>query len=230
MALTKQQKMDMIYDVELRLAKEELAEQHVKNMKAIEASEKPLRTLKGILDKDTSPVAELEHATMFAGQALSEYQRDEWHDLSERHFEELKAISVNIDAHDLVEKQQAELKQLLARHGHDRGRVEQSVNPFEEEQAILLSYQNMPDQKTMAQMEQQDVNHLNSEERELMEQSEEAAKTPFEKSGLDSKTKWEFIGLETLAMREASNRDSNIQEHYENALVMYNEKGLGVGL
>ena len=40
MALTKQQKWDMIYDVELRLAKEELAEQYVKNLNAIENSDK----------------------------------------------------------------------------------------------------------------------------------------------------------------------------------------------
>jgi len=227
MALTKQQKMDMIYDVELRLAKEELAEQHVKNMKAVEASEKPLRTLKGILDKDTPPTAELEQAAMVAGQALSEYQRDEWHDLSERYFEELKAVNINTDAHDLVEKQQAELKQLLARHSHDRGRVEESSIALEEEQAILLSYQNTPDEKAMAQMKQ-NINHLSSEEKELLEQSEEAAKTPFEKSGLDSKTKWEFIGLETLAMREAAVKDFNIQKDFENAQSMSNDHDMGM--
>ena len=44
MALTKQQKWDMIHDVELRLAKEELAERHIKNVKAIENSDKPLHT------------------------------------------------------------------------------------------------------------------------------------------------------------------------------------------
>lgn len=228
MALTKQQKMDMIYDVELRLAKEELAEQHLRNIKAIEDSEKPLRTLKNIMGHDTPPVVEVEKMHVVAGQALSEHQRDEWHDLSERHFEELKAISVNVDAHDLVEKQQAELKQLLTHHSHDRGRVEQSETPLEEEQAILMSYQNTPDQKSMAQMKQQDANHLSSEERELMEQSEEATKTPFEKSGLDSKTKWEFIGLQTLAMREAGNRGSNIQKDFENAKGMSNDHDMGM--
>ena len=226
MALTKQQKMDMIYDVELRLAKEELAEQHLRNIKEIEDSEKPLRALKSIIGQDMPPAVEVETIHVVAGQALSEYQRDEWHDLSERHFEELKAISVNIDAHDLVEKQQAELKQLLARHGHDRGRVEHSETPLEEEQAILLSYQNTPNPESMARMKQ-DIN-LTSEEKELMEQSEEATKTPFEKSGLDSKTKWEFIGLETLAMREAGNKGFNIQKDFENAKAMSNDHDMGM--
>ena len=49
MTLTKQQKLDMIYDVELRLAKEELAEQYVKNMNALENSDKPLCTLQEIV-------------------------------------------------------------------------------------------------------------------------------------------------------------------------------------
>ena len=53
MTLTKQQKMDMIFDVELRLAKEELAEQYVKNLKTIENSKKPLRTLGDIVKKNT---------------------------------------------------------------------------------------------------------------------------------------------------------------------------------
>jgi hypothetical protein len=227
MALTKQQKMDMIYDVELRLAKEELAEQHLRNIKALEDSEKPLRTLKNIIGQDTPPVMEIEKMHVVAGQALSEYQRDEWQDLSERHFEELEAISVNVDARDLVEKQQTELKQLLARHGHDRGRVEQSEIPLEEEQAIVLSYQNTPDAESMARMKQ-NITHLTSEEKELMEQSEEATKTPFEKSGLDSKSKWEFIGLETLAMREAGNNGSNIQKDFENAQTMSNDHDMGM--
>ena len=59
MTLTKQQKLDMIRDVELRIAKEELAEMYVKNMKAIENSDQPLRTLKGIIN-DQPLIAEEE--------------------------------------------------------------------------------------------------------------------------------------------------------------------------
>ena len=226
MALTKQQKMDMIYDVELRLAKEELAEQHLRNIKAIEESEKPMRTLKGIFG-DTPPVVEVEQVNIIAGQALSEYQRDEWHSLSERHFEELKAISINVDAHELVEQQQEELKQLLARHGHDRSRVEQSETPLEEEQAIILSYQNTPDAESLARMKQ-NANHLTSEEKELLEQSEEAVKTRSEKPGLDSKTQWEFIGFESLVMRNADKKDFNIQKDFENARAMSNDHDMGM--
>ena len=59
MTLTKQQKLDMIRDVELRIAKEELVEMHVINMKAIENSDQPLRTLKGIIN-DQPLIAEEE--------------------------------------------------------------------------------------------------------------------------------------------------------------------------
>ncbi len=123
MALTKQQKMDMIYDVELRLAKEELAEQYVRNIKAIEDSDKPLRMLKSIIDKDTPPVVEVETMHVVAGQALSEYQRDEWHNLNERHFEELKLLNADADLQDFAEQNKAELNELLEHHGRDRERV-----------------------------------------------------------------------------------------------------------
>lgn len=227
MALTKQQKMDMIYDVELRLAKEELAEQHLRNIKAIEDSDKPLRTLKSIVGQDTPPVVEVETMHVVAGQALSEYQRDEWHSLNEQHFEELKLLSADANLQSFAEKNKAELDELLTRHGNDRDRVEQSEHPLEEEQAILLSYQNTPDAESLARMKQ-NINHLTSEEKELLEQSEEAVRTRSEKPGLDSKTQWEFIGLETLAMREAGSRDFNIQKDFENAKAMSNDLDMGM--
>ena len=227
MALTKQQKWDMIYDVELRLAKEELAEQYVKNLNAIENSKKPLRTLKDIIQKDAPPVVDIEQEKIIAGQALSEYQRDEWHNLNEQHFEELKAISLNVDSQELVSEQQEELKQLLARHGRDRDRVEKSENPLEEEQAVLHSYENLPDPELMVRLRQK-MSHLTSEEKELMEQSEIAAKTPFKKDGLDSKTQWEFIGFESLVMQGAEKRDFNIQKDFENAQTMSNDHDMGM--
>ena len=54
----------------------------------------------------------------------------------------------------------------------------------------------------------QESYHQTSEDKELLEQSEEAVKTPFKKSGMDSKTQWEFIGLESLAMRESVPRET----------------------
>ncbi len=224
MALTKQQKMDMIRDVELRLAKEELAEQYVKNLDAIENSKKPLRTLQGIVQKEASPVVDIEKEQIIAGQALSDYQRDEWHNLSEHHFEELKAISLNVDSQKLVSEQQEELGQLLARHGRDRDRVEQSETPLEEEQAVLHAYENLPDPELLAGLRQK-MSHLTSEEKELMEQSEEAVKTPSEKPGLDSKTQWQFIGFESLVRENAGKRDLNIQKDFENAQAMSNDHG-----
>ena len=227
MALTKQQKMDMIYDVELRLAKEELAEQYVKNLHAIENSKKPLRTLKDIVQKDTPVKVDTEQEKAIAGQALSDYQRDEWHNLSEHHFEELKAINLNVDSQKLVSEQQEELKQLLARHGRDRDRVEKSETPLEEEQAVLHAYENLPDPELMARLRQK-MGHLTSEEKELMVQSEEAVKTPYRKDGLDSKTQWEFIGFESLVMRDAEKRDFNIQKDFENAQAMSNDHDMGM--
>ncbi|MGH1377184.1 MAG: hypothetical protein ACRBB3_00010 [Alphaproteobacteria bacterium] len=64
MTLTKQQKLDMIRDVELRIAKEELAEMHIRNMKAIEESDQPLRTLKNIIN-DQPLIAEKEQGTIY---------------------------------------------------------------------------------------------------------------------------------------------------------------------
>ena len=229
MALTKQQKMDMIRDVELRLAKEELAEQHIKNMKTIEDREKPLRTLKGIVGKDTPPAVEVEHVRLVAGQDLSEHQREEWHSLNERQFEELETLTPNADLKEFAAQKHEELEHLLSRHGRDRDRVEKSETPLEEEQAILLSYKNTPDPQSMARMKQ-NINHLTTEEKELLEQSEEATKTPFKKDGLDSKTQWEFIGFETLAVKGAENRNLNIQKDFENAQSMTNDHDMGMEL
>ena len=227
MTLSKQQKWDMIHDVELRLAKEELVERHIKNMKAIENSEKPLRTLKDIVQKDTPPVVDIEKEKYVAGQALRDYQRDEWHNLNERHFEELKAINLNADSQEFVAGQQEELKQLLWRHGCDRDRVEKSETPLEDEHAILYSYENSVDPELMARLRQK-MSHLTAEEKELMEQSEEAVKTPFKKDGLDSKTQWEFIGFESLVRQNVGKRDLNIQKDFENAQAISNDHDMGM--
>ncbi len=72
MALTKQQKFDMIYDVELRLAKEELAEQYVKNLNAIESSKKPLRTLQDIIHGRDQDRAEKSENQLEDQQTISE--------------------------------------------------------------------------------------------------------------------------------------------------------------
>ena len=64
MTLTKQQKLDMIRDVELRIAKEELAEMHIRNMKAIEDSDQPLRTLKSIIN-DQPLITEKEQSAIY---------------------------------------------------------------------------------------------------------------------------------------------------------------------
>ncbi len=230
MALTKQQKMDMIYDVELRLAKEELAEQYMRDIKTIENSKKPMRTLKGMIEKDMpfgTAIEKPEQSNIVAGQTLHQYQRDEWHNLNEQHFKELKSLNLNADLQKFTAQKQEELEQLLARHERDRDRVEKSDNPLEEEQAIVHSYENLPDPEIMARLRQK-MSHLTSEEKELMEQSEIAAKTPFSKLGLDSKTEWEFIGLETLAMRNAENKHLNIKEHFENAKSMSNDNDMGM--
>jgi len=154
MALTKQQKWDMIYDVELRLAKEELAEQYVKNLNTIENSKKPLRTLQEIV------------------------------------------------------------------HGREQDRAEKSENQLEDEQTIT-------DPEFATNLKQEPY-HQTSEDKELLEQSEIAAKTPFKKDGLDSKTQWEFIGIESLAMRDAAKRDFNIQKDFENAQSMANDHDMGM--
>jgi hypothetical protein len=59
MSLSKQQKLDMIRDVELRLAKEELAERYLKHINQIENSDKPLRTLMEIIEGKQQPETEI---------------------------------------------------------------------------------------------------------------------------------------------------------------------------
>ena len=93
--------------------------------------------------------------------------------------------------------------------------------------AILYSYQNLPDPELMARLRHK-MSHLTNEEKELMEQLEEATKTPFNKSGMDSKIQWEFIGFETLSMRDANKRDFNIQKDFENAQSMSNDHDMGM--
>jgi len=156
MTLTKQQKLDLIYDVELRSAKEKLAEQYVKNMSALENSDKPLRTLQEIV------------------------------------------------------------------HGPDQGRVEKSQTPPETERAIF-------DPEILVPVNQND-NALTSAEKELLEQSEIAAKTAFKKSSLDSKSQWEFTGIETLAMHELATEQFDLQEQFENAQSMSANNNVGMEL
>lgn len=60
MSLSKQQKLDMIRDVELRLAKEELAERYLKHINQIECSDKPLRTLMEIIEGKQQAETEIE--------------------------------------------------------------------------------------------------------------------------------------------------------------------------
>jgi len=182
MTLTKQQKMDMIYDVELRLAKEELAERYVKNLNEIENSNKPLRTLQEIVEKDAPLVTEIVRAE-HAGQALSDVQRDEWHDLNERHFEELNSLGYNANLEEFSLRKQEELNQLLARHGKDRDTVEKSDNPLETERTILERYKNTPEYNTGEKQE-------------------------------------------TLAKRDATEMDFDIQKHFENAQSMSNDNDM----
>lgn len=232
MALTKQQKLDMIYDLELRLAKEELVEQHVKNMTAIESSEKPMQTAKNIIGGNPPPLIEVDMPTKenaLAGHALHQHHRDQWHDLSERQFEELKSLPPNVAIEAFADKKQGDLETLLKQQRQDIDRVEKSEQPLETEQAILHSYDNALDPEIMANMKQK-FYRQSSEGKELLEQSEIATKTPFKKDGLDSKTQWEFSGLETQAMRknvtEEQQVDFNLQEHFDNAQSMFNDHGI----
>ena len=160
MTLTKQQKLDMIRDVELRIAKEELAEMHVRNMKAIEDSDQPLRTLKSIINNP--PL--------------------------------------------ITEKEQS------------------------------VSYSDDKSLKYEALVDMKHNNHKpTNEDKELLEQSEIAANTPFKKDSLDSKTQWEFTGLETFSVREHITKtendphlDFNLQEHFDNAKSMFSDHDIGM--
>lgn len=238
MTLTKQQKRDMIYDLELRLAKEELVEQHIKNMTAIEKSAKPMQTAKNIIRENSQlPISNKE--LPIAGHALHQYQQDQWHDLSERQFEALKSLPPTADLGIFADKKQSELEALLKHQRQDIERVKNSPHPLETEQAILHSHDNILDPEIMAQLKQK-FDRQSVAEKGLLEQSEIATKIPFKKDGLDSKTQWEFIGLETLARRDNTPKetgkhnvteeqtDLNLQEHFSNAQSMSNDHGMGM--
>lgn len=60
MSLSKQQKLDMIRDVELRLATEELAERYLKHINQLENSDKPLRTLLEIMEGEQQQTHDIE--------------------------------------------------------------------------------------------------------------------------------------------------------------------------
>lgn len=210
MTLTKQQKFDMIYDLELRLAKEELVEQHVKNMAAIDTSKKPMQTAKDIMRRNppsSNKVDMKEKENAIAGHALHKHQRDQWHNLSEQQFKELKSLPQNSDIESFADKKQSELESLLKHQRQDIERLEKSEHPLKTEQDILYSYDAL-DPKIMANMKQK-FDHQSIEEKELLEQSEIATRTPFKKDGLDSKTQWEFSGLETQAMRESVSKETS---------------------
>lgn len=163
MSLSKQQKFDMIRDVELRLAKEELAEQYLKDVQAIENSDKPLRTLKELMkgNEHTAPETDISDSIATAEMPY-EHQADDLPDF------------------EIIRKQQ------------------------------------------------QEAGYQTSEEKELLEQSEIAVKTPYKKPGMDSLSEWQFIGFETLVMQDADKRDINIQEHFENAQSMSNDNDMGM--
>ena len=171
MTLTKQQKLDMIRDVELRIAKEELAEMHIRNMKAIEDSDQPLRTLKGLIEKVSPPIQEVA----------------------------------------IPEKESVVEKAVLHQH-HD----------------------NVLAPKIMTNMKQK-IDPQSAEAQELLDQSEIAANTPFKKEGLDSKTQWEFTGLENISVcdnttkiEEEPHLDFNLQEHFDNAKSMFSDHDIGM--
>ena len=159
MTLTKQQKLDMIYDVELRLAKEELAEQYVKNMNALENSDKPLRTLQEIV------------------------------------------------------------------HGYDRSKDELSQNLTKEAHVNPANFDNTFEHTEYVQ---QNIYQQTSEDKELLEQSAIAAKAPLNKSSLDSKSQWEFTGIETLARQAMAKEGFDLQDQFENAQSMSNDNDMGM--
>lgn len=72
MSLSKQQKLDMIHDVELRLAKEELAERYLRHINQLEHSDKPLRTLLEIMEGEQQQTHDIE--TPYIREEISSFE------------------------------------------------------------------------------------------------------------------------------------------------------------
>ncbi len=240
MTLTKQQKLDMIRDVELRLAKEELAEQYLKNVQAIENSDKPLRTLQGIVDKNTPSDQENvapKKESVIAGHELVNLHRQQWHDITKDYYNDVSRT--NLRYHDGFISKDTMLNEfqiftfahsmqtsvLAKQQAKELEQVKLSDKPLETEQAIISEYDVNPD---LLQQMKAKLDHQSKEDKELLKQSGIAVKTPFKKDDLDSKTQREFIGLETQTMRDAGKQDINMQEHFENAQTMSADHDMGM--
>ena len=230
MTLTKQQKFDMIRDVELRLAKEELAEQYVKNMSALENSDKPLRTLQELTQKDAQSDLQIdtpEQKSMIAEIMLHYHQRDQWHDLSERNYEELKSLGKNADLESFAFNKQKELDQLLTIHRREMDKVEQSENHMQTARGIIHGFDSAPSPEIM-NGRTQETDQLTNEDKELLELSEIAAKAPFNKASMDSKSQWEFTGIETLARQEMAKEQFGLQDLSDNSQNLSNDNDMGM--
>ena len=75
---------------------------------------------------------------------------------------------------------------------------------------------------------QQNIYQHTSEDKELLEQLEIATKTPFNKSGMDSKSQWEFNGIETLARQAMAKEGFDLQDQFEDAQSMSNDNDMGM--
>ncbi|MBT3022063.1 MAG: hypothetical protein KUF77_09845 [Candidatus Thiodiazotropha sp. (ex Lucina aurantia)] len=230
MSLSKQQKFDMIRDVELRIAKEELAEQYLKDVKTIESSDKPLRTLKEIMESKETSVEQpaTPDNDVVIGEALHDHQTGELSDLHVKYVYEHMSLEPDADVQKFDEQYLIDSRKLKVKHDREWHEMENSSNPSETEQAILERDYKEEDMTGFEILKKirQESGYQTNEEKELLEQSEIAAKTPFEKS-IDSLSQWKSIGRETLAMQGAE-QGVNIQEHFENAQSMSNDNDMGM--
>lgn len=206
MALSKQQKLDMLHKVELRLAKEELAEQYIQDIAALENSKHPMTTLKNMMQNNPAPAITVLEQTPATGQALLNHQRDHWHDLNEHHSNQLAALTSHDDITALKAQQKDELDHLLACQQRDRETVEKSDAPLEQEQAILHSYENAITPEILARMKQE-KDHQNIEEPALNHAD-----------FVDSYNKQARPELVPDYWVEASDFEINLKEQYANAV------------
>ncbi len=106
-------------------------------------------------------------------------------------------------------------------HGHDRSKDELSQNLTKEAHVNPANFEH-------TEYVQQNIYQQTSEDKELLQQSEIAAKTSFNKSGMDSKSQWEFTGIETLARQAMAKEGFDLQDQFENAQSMSNDNDMGM--
>ncbi len=230
MTLTKQQKLDMIRDVELSIAKEELAEAHIKNMAELEKSDHPMRTLKDIITK-TAPaiqeisIAEKESVTNQKGNAIAlEVTQDikpQTHSLTAKEAETLEqseiATKTPSTKEGLDSKSQWRFTGLESVAARENAPAETSQNNVTQEQIQEFRQEYYSGQYNALEK----LNQLNTENGYVTEQQlDQFIQDIVDNQRVSQEILSNYSGDAATKAEAEQSIDFDLQEHFENAKSM----------